>query len=273
MPTYDEYEQSVEDSSPIELYKFVGSFKTYYYTSADSTQTFAGQEYFPISVTRSRVRSGTQDDDNLSLDLSLPFDTDVVQDYAFAEVPPTLSLTIYRVQDEDITGTAWRVFWIGTVHGFSVNDRLATVQVPSLFQEALSGELPSIFYQVPCNHTLYDSHCQVVRALNTFDAVVQAVNGTEISLVGAPTTNGDLVAGEMVNGRNGERRKIFANVGTLITIGYPFVDIVAGDDVEVVRGCNHKGRDGDCKNKFDNYDNFGGFEDIPPDNPFVGEVG
>jgi hypothetical protein len=271
MPTFDEYDQSVEDNSPIELYKFVGSFQTYYYTSADQTIPFAGQDYMPIAVTRSRVRAGTQDDDNLSLDLALPFDIDVVQHYAFAEVPPTLALTIYRVQDDD--DTAWRIFWMGTVHGFSVNDQLATIQVPSLFQEALSGELPSIFYQVPCNHTLYDSHCQVVRADNTFAGVVQAVDATEISMLGVPTTNGDLAAGEILNLRNGERRKIFANVGTLITIGYPFVDILPGDDVELVRGCNHKGREGDCLLKFANYDNFGGFEDIPPDNPFVGEVG
>lgn len=273
MPTFDEYEQSVEDNSPVELYKFVGSFNSYFYTSADKLTVFAGDEYLPIAVSRSRVRSGTQDDDNLALDLSLPFDIDVVQDYAFSEVPPTLALTIYRVQDEDLTGTAWRIFWMGTVHGFNVNDRLATIQVPSLFQIALQGELPSIFYQVPCNHTLYDSHCQVVRAANTFVGVVQAVDGTEVSLVTPPTTNGDLVAGEIVNLRNGERRKIFANVGTLVTLGYPFVDILPGDDIEVVRGCNHKGRTGDCKLKFDNYVNFGGFEDIPPDNPFVGEVG
>jgi hypothetical protein len=273
MPTYEEYEQSVEDSSPIECYKFVGSFKTYYYTSADRQILLAGNTYLPIAVTRSRVKSGTQDDDNLSLDLAIPFDIDVVQDYAFAEVPPNLALEVYRSEADDPEGDAFILFWKGVVHGFSVKDRLATVQVPSTFATALQGEIPAVFYQVPCNKTLYDNFCQVVRSANAFAAVVQAVDSTAISLVGVPTTNGDLAAGEILNLRNGERRKIFANVGTLITIGYPFVDIVAGDDVELVRGCNHEGRNGDCKNKFNNYVNFGGFEDIPPDNPFVGDVG
>jgi hypothetical protein len=61
-------------------------------------------------------------------------------------------------------------------------------------------------------------------------------------------------------------------VGTLVTIGYAFADLLLGDEVQLARGCNHLGRAGDCKLKFANYINYGGFEDIPPDNPFSGEL-
>jgi len=266
---YDDYEESVQDSAPIEAYKFVGSFKTYYYTSADSQQLVAGQPYLPITVTRSKVKAGTHEDSNLSLDLELPFDLDVVQDYAYAEVPPRLELTVYRRQPDN----SFAVFWQGVVRGFDVTDRTAKIKVPSVFSLALQGEMPNVHFQTPCNHILYDEHCRVSRAANTFTEVVQAYGGgVEFSVTGIPTTADDLRAGEAVNMRNGERRIILSNVGSVVTIGYPFVDLQPGDEIELTRGCNHRGRNGDCVAKFNNYINFGGFEDIPPDNPFSGEL-
>jgi hypothetical protein len=269
MPTYDENEQSVQDSAPIECYKFVGAFKNYLYTSSDQQEVVGGETYFPIAVTRSKVQGGTQDQSTLSLDLQIPFDVDVVTDYAFSNVPPSLELTVYRKQPDD----TFAIFWTGQVLGFEVADRLGTVKVPSIFALALSGECPSVHYQVPCNHLLYGPHCQVSRVANTFTDHVQAiVDGTDISLVGIPTTANDLRGGEIINTRNGERRLILLNAGSLITIGYAFADLQVGDPVSMVRGCDHMGRTGDCKNKFNNYINFGGFEDIPPDNPFSGSL-
>lgn len=268
MATYDDNETSVQDSTPIELYKFVGSFKTYLYTSSDQVELFGGENYQPIAVTRSRVKAGTQEDTNLSLDLDIPFECEVVKDYAFSNVPPRLELTVYRKQPD---GT-FAIFWTGLVRGLEVSDRTAKIKVPSVFSLALSGECPNIHYQVPCNHVLYDEHCQVSRAANTFVGEIQAIAKTEITLVGIPTTANDLRGGEIVNTRNGERRLILTNVGTLVTIGYAFADLLPGDPVELARGCNHLGRAGDCKLKFDNYINYGGFEDIPPDNPFSGEL-
>lgn len=269
MPTYEENEQSVQDSAPIEAYKFVGSFKTYRYTSSDAAELVAGESYLPIAVTRSKVKAGTHEDTGLSLDLELPFDIDVVQDYAYAQVPPKLELTVYRKQQD---GT-YAVFWSGVVRGFDVSGERAKIKVPSVFTLALQGEVPNVHYQSPCNHVLYGPRCQVSRIANTFNETVQAYGGgTAITVVANPTTENDLRAGEIVNTRNGERRLILSNVGSLINIGYPFVDLLPGDPVELVRGCNHRGRNGDCLNKFNNYINYGGYEDIPADNPFTGEL-
>jgi hypothetical protein len=274
MPTYQEYDESVQDSAPIEAYKFVGTFKTYRYTSTDRIISIAGQDYSPIAVTRSNIKAGTQEDDNTSLDITMPYDTEVVMDCAYGQTPPELFLTVYRLEGDDPDGDAWITYWQGIVRGFSVDDRGAKVQVPSIFSDALSGDAPDVYYQVPCNHVLYDNHCQVSRLLNTFSEDVQSyIGGTVVTLQGIPTTNGDLAAGEMINTRNGERRLILGNVGATIDIGYPFVDLLPGDTVEMSRGCNHLGRDGDCLIKFGNYDNYGGHEDIPPDNPFQGEIG
>lgn len=275
MPTeYEIADQSVQDSAPLEAYKFTGTFKNYRYTSADRIIQIAGQNYTPIAVTRSNIKAGTQEDDNVSLDLTLPFDAEVVLDCGYGQTPPELHLTVYRLEGDDPDGDAWITYWQGIVRGFSVDGRGAKIQVPSIFSDALASDAPDVYYQVPCNHVLYDAHCTVSRALNTFTEDVQVYDAaTTVTLQGIPTTNGDLAAGDIINTRNGERRLILGNIGAVITIGYPFVDLLPGDTVELSRGCNHLGRDGDCLNKFNNYDNYGGDEDIPPDNPFQGEIG
>lgn len=265
---FDETEQSIQDSSPVECYKFVGTFKTYRYTSSDIVENVAGEDYTPLAVTRSQIKSGTHEDSDTSLDLQFPCDAAVIVDYAFAQVPPRLDLTVFRQQP----GGDFATIWSGIIRGFDIVGRLAKVRVPSIFSFALEGEMPAPRYQTPCNHLLYSTRCGASRAANTFLSTIQSVNGSQISLTSIPTSANDLRAGEIVNQRNGERRLVLTNAGAAVSIGYPFADLLPGDPVELVRGCDHRGRNGDCLNKFDNYVNFGGFEDIPADNPFSGAL-
>lgn len=268
--SYTSLEEGVQTSAPVECYKFIGSFRNYYYTSADRAVTIAGQVYDPVPVTRSRVKSGTHKDDSLMLDLQLPFDVQVVQDYAFAQTPPTLTVEVYRQQIDDLTGLSYILFWKGVVRGYTVDDRLATVHVPSIFSLALQGEVPNVYYQTPCNHTLYNNRCTVVRTSHRFTGLILTVNSTDIVMAATPAADSILKAGEIVNLRNGERRMILENIGPIITLGYPFVDLVVGDSVELVKGCDHSLAT--CKAKFSNVINFGGFKYIPAENPFEGSV-
>lgn len=269
MSDFDDLEQSVSSSAPVEGYKFIGSFKTYLYTSADKAQIINGETYLPIAVKRSNIKAGTQEDDNLSLDLDLPFDIDVIRDYAYSQTPPKLLLEVYRQQFDD--EFAWSLFWKGIVRGFNVSGRTAKVQVPSIFSLALQGEIPNVYFQTPCNHVLYDQRCGVLRSDHRYVADIQAVAKTIITLQAAGPTAHILSAGEIVNLRNGERRLILDNEGAVVSIGYPFVDLRPGDQVELVKGCDHSLSA--CKAKFDNVINFGGFPYIPSDNPFSGSVG
>lgn len=270
MSTYDNLEQGEATSAPVEGYKFIGTFKTYRYTSADTIQYIAGEEYLPIAVSRSRVKAGTQEDSNLSLDLTIPFDIDVVRDYAYAQTPPKLNLEVYRKQQDVATGDNYALFWKGLVRGFSVTGRTASVTVPSIFSLALQGEIPNVYYQVPCNHVLYDKRCKVDRAAHTIQATVAVVNHTQIQLVTPAGATSLYAAGEIVSGRNGERRLILNNDDVNIDIGYAFVDLVPGDTVFLSKGCDHSLAT--CKAKFNNVINHGGFNYIPADNPFEGSL-
>lgn len=268
MPTLESYEETEEQAVPVEGYKFIGSFQTYRYTSAAFAVEINGEIYQPVAVTRSRVKAGTHEDDTLSLDLQLPFNVEVVMDYAYSQTPPRLELEVYRQQQGD--PLAWTLYWKGIVRGFSVEDRKATIKIPSIFSLALQGEIPNVYYQVPCNHVLYDERCRVSRALHTVLRNVTSTSPTIIILSSSPGADGIYAAGELVNTRNGERRLILSNVGDTITIGYPFVDLQEDDEVEVAKGCDHSLEQ--CKTKFNNVVNHGGFKYIPADNPFDGSV-
>ena len=84
---------------------------------------------------------------------------------------------------------------------------------------------------------------------------------------GGSLTDGYLVPGELVIGN--ERRLIVSHVGNYVELNYPLRRIAVGDEIVMYAGCRHNSDD--CINKFNNGDNFLGFEYIPYINPF--EVG
>lgn len=268
--SYDDFENSVHDGSPVECYKFTGSFRIYRYTSADQAQTVNGEAYEPIAGKRGTIRSGTQADDTLALEVEMPFNTDVVQDYAYAESPPSLLLEVFRVHRGGNFAVDWILLWKGKVSAFNVNGRVAKVRVPSIFARALQGDLPSAYYQAPCNHVLYDSRCGVSRAANTTVTTVTDVAPLAFNVLNDGGVNSALAAGEAINNRTGERRLILGNLAGTVSINYPFVDMKVGDEVQLTKGCDHSFTT--CKAKFANGARFGGHPYIPADNPFAGEV-
>ncbi len=170
--TYNAYEQSIHDSAPVECYKFTGSFRTYRYTSADKEVTVNGEVYEPRPVSRKAVRAGTQEDENLAMELELPFDTPLVKDYAYSQAPPTLEVEVRRVHRGTSFATDWVLLWKGKVSSWSVTGRHAKVKIPSIFARALQGNLPNAYFQNPCNHVLYDGRCKVSPAAFTQSTTV-----------------------------------------------------------------------------------------------------
>lgn len=269
--SYDSIESSAHDGAPVECYKFIGTFKTYRYTSAEVEQVVNGETYAPAAVKRGQIKAGTQSDDSLALDVELPFNVDVIRDYAYSESPPSLTVEVYRVHRQSDHATEWALYWKGKATSFTVDDFVAKVRVPSIFARALQGDLPNVYYQAPCNHVLYDSRCKVSRVAHTITSVVISVGGTSFSVSDDGGVDNALKAGEAVCLRTGERRLIMGNVAGTLVINYPFVDLREGDDVQMVDGCDHSFTT--CKAKFANTINFGGHPYIPADNPFSGEIG
>jgi hypothetical protein len=271
--TYLADESSVANANVVELFKFDGTFVTYYYTSGprpivyDDGDTTGPQTYVPIAIERTEVKGGTQDDDGLDITVSLPATETLVQDYGFGVSPPDLKLTIYRMEPSETV-----TYWIGPVTNINVDQSdngRASIKCPSVLGAALVGNVPDIYYQTPCNHTLYDGRCKVDYAANSAVVTIASISadGKTIGVNTIGALGGKLIGGELALG-TGEVRMITAQVGTALTVNFPFASIALGGAATIAAGCDYAYL-GDCKSKFNNQINFGGFVFIPPINPFA----
>jgi uncharacterized phage protein (TIGR02218 family) len=271
--SYSTFEVSAHDGAPIEGYRFVGTATSYRYTNAQQDVTINGLLYTAAAVRRGAVRVGTHQDDGLELQVELPFNLALVQDYAFSVAPPDLELTVYRYHEGSDPAVDWVVAWRGKVVGFAVTGEVAQVRVPSVFELALRGTVPSVSYHNPCNHVLYDARCKVVKLTFTARTTISSisVDGLTIGVVNDGFADNVLKAGTLLLLAKGERRLIQSNVANSLGISYPFAAAAVDDAVELTAGCDHAYQ-GDCKNKFANTLNYGGFPYVPKDNPFEGEI-
>jgi len=267
---YEDTEQSAHDGSPVEAYRFTGTFENYYYTSAELDVTISGQVYTTAEITRQAINTGTQEDSNLELELEVPFDLPLVADYAFQVSPPDLTVEILRYHEGTNPATDWVIVWKGIVTSFSSTGHSVKILVPSIFTVILNGEVPSVYYQNMCNHVLYDDRCKLVKASYQQDTTISAIGTGTVDVVADGFDDNYLQAGEIINTSKNERRLIIDNVADVITINFPFFNAEVGDNVSLFAGCNHAFST--CKDKFSNSINYGGFPYVPADNPFESEL-
>lgn len=272
MTAYTDVENSLSGGRPIEVYKFIGTFRNYLYTSHDSPVTVNGENYQPIAIKRATMKVGTQADDTLTFDINMAYNEDVVKDYAFTSSPPDLDLELRRTHEGLDLATDWVLIAIGPVTSFQVDEREATLRVASAFVNALAQPVPGRVWQTPCNHVLYDARCTIDPAGFTTSTTVTGISADGTVHVGSTGGIIDfLAAGQMVNTRTGERRQVVSNNAlTDVIINFPFKDLVVGDTVHLIAGCDHSLLV--CINKFANVINFGGHPYLPENNPFFGNL-
>lgn len=268
--SHDEREVSTYDAAPVELYEFRGlDGTTYRYTSSPVNVQRGGQLFEAASVDRNQLKAGTQDGDKHNLEITLPARVQLVLDYATRISPPKLDLTIYRYHEGEDPVDDAIIYWVGPVVTFKISGDLATVTSTSIFGTALGGNIPSVYFQSPCNWVLYDGQCQVNRAAWEFTDQPVDVGNNVIKLSAIPPqySPSDFNGGEIACARTGERRMIVLADGVNMTINYPFSDLTTTDDITVSAGCDHSFET--CRDKFNNPIRFGGDRFIPYVNPFA----
>lgn len=267
--SFESLETSRTDAQPIELFEFTGTFATYRMTSYQSPISAAGGTFVPVAgLERSVLKIGTQEEDSLALDITLPFDHPLVAAYAYNTAPPQLDFKLYRVHLSDLLSPV--TMWTGKVTTFSVEGRKAQFRVPSLFSYMLTGSAPQPRFQAPCNHLLYDSRCQVSAAANQHTTTVTGITDRIITVAEHPYADNECNAGELVFTSGNQSRMIMGSAGNDFTVTYPFAQLTVGASITIRRGCDHSFDT--CKSKFSNEINFGGFPLVPDRNPFTSKL-
>lgn len=265
-------EDTIDQSQPVELYEFIGSYQTYRYTSDLVPHTVSSQTYTPLAgLERGSQKIGTHEDDKDELTVSMPIGTDVASAYAFQVTPPNLEIVLRRL---DRGGGGATLMWRGPVNSITVKGYVATFKCPSKFSSLLSSRVPTIMVQPQCNHILYDSMCKVSRAANTVNTTVTNVNGRAITLASVGSfAAGHFIGGELVVPAVDERRTVVSVSGSIVTVGYAFGNINVGNSVSLSAGCDHGWSSAQGCTKFSNQVNFGGFPFTPGEQNNVFVVG
>lgn len=266
--TYESTEVSAHDGRPVELYRYRGTYQDFYYTSSQKIISFQAADdaephnYIPIAMRRSAVSDTNADDDNAEITIEMPVSTDIVSIYGFQIAPPALELTIFRQHNPG----EYIQYWSGPVENINVVRGTATLRIPSYLASALSSDLPNVYFQSPCNHTLFDARCKVPIEDWSFTAEIATIDSNVITVDSIGTLDGNLVGGDAAL-PSGERRMIVSQDALELTLNYPFAGADVGDAVILAAGCD-LAFTGDCRTRFDNNLNFGGFPFIPPVNIF-----
>jgi hypothetical protein len=262
--TYAAQDNSVHDGEPVEFFKFVSPNKTYRYNDGDAPLYLAGELYEPLAITRGAIEVGVSLAGASTVDIEIPFDSELAVEQGYLLTPDYLEVTIYRGHRGSDLTSDYSTIWQARARGFSIKGLLLTIQtIPAL---VMSFEVPmlNVYYQVLCNHRLYDERCKVNKSLHTTTATVTVVGGAAVTVDDDGVGDSELKAGEIRNVRTGERRMIVDNLVNVIDLSFGFTDIEVGDTVTLSKGCLHNYAA--CLG-FNNTDNYGGFRFIPRNNP------
>jgi uncharacterized phage protein (TIGR02218 family) len=248
---YDDYEVSVQEGTPVELYTLETSAGTLYFTSSAEDVVFGADTYTAIPLSRSNV-TPPRIGDGKELTITMPVDHAAAQDLLSNGIPQqNITLTIARIHS---TAGSSRQIWRGNVIGATTDQQWLRITTLRDHDDTLSIQLPMAKGNRKCQHQLYDAGCKVSSMLVIVD--IDSVSGTTIVLDAAfVEADGWANGGDIVASAD-DRRNIISQVGTTLTIDVPFRNVSAGTTVVVRAGCDKA--IATCETKFNNVVNHGG---------------
>ncbi|MGE0402706.1 MAG: phage BR0599 family protein [Kofleriaceae bacterium] len=273
---YDDFEQSVQDGAPVELYTFTGPTGTYRLTSAEEDVTF-GSVFTATQISRSNSDISSVTSQVRALTISLAMAHPLAQVLVGNGIPPrNVEVVISRFHRGDSFSEQ---IWRGYVSMVDTEGEYARLTVPSSLEEQFAIRLPIAIVQRTCNHMLYDAGCTVDRDYAIYQneafmsaSAVDSISTDGLTIVVDELKDGSAVdrlddwatLGEVRRVTDGERRSIVDQTGTTIVLDMPFATLEVGDDLEVYAGCDLTPET--CAEKFANIANFGGSPQLPTTN-------
>lgn len=273
--SYNDYDQSVQESIPVELYEVeYGENKIIRTTSHDENVTVNGLEYIAMYHERDTfVDDGKPDDQsqlNIKVDVTHPF----IPVYENQELRGTV---LVRVKAINLLDPDKQIYhkWSGRLTGLSYDFPVITLGCEKI-AASLHRTGCRARYARQCFRCLYQYGCNVNKDNFGVAAQVSEVgqNGFLVTVnvvpddphAGKMTDPTYLVGGMIVF--DGMMRTILAKSGKVLRLSQPLKTIKSGEIVMLYPGCDRSSKM--CKERFGNLDNYGGFDFMPAKGPFQG---
>lgn len=262
MTAYDVADRQEYGANPVELFSFVGSSK-FYTTTAQEDIVYAGVTYKSGFVDHDGIQA-TEELAKQSLRIRLRNDADIIQDFIAGVPIVNIVVSVFRY----IYGVnEFRLLWSGRVVSVVFGaDGISEIACESIYTSLQRTGLRA-HYQRICRHNLYGLGCGANREAYTFEDSVKTVSGAAVTTAQSARTDGAYICGMLRFGV--AYRLIVDHSGGKFILSGPLKDLKAGSAVSVTYGCQHTMAD--CKNRFNNTLNFGGFPYLPDRNLFSGD--
>lgn len=266
--SFDSLESSLAGSKPVELYTFVLGSTSYHFTSSEDAIVVGTTTWTPEAIGRTD-HAQSIDDRLRTMSITVPTTNAFAALYRNI-VPGTRAVvTILRLQRDDGATPATILQYKGLVRSvnFAGDGRTAVIACKTV-EATVSRQCPRFVYSHLCNYVLYDADCGVNPDLFKVTGVVTVVSGASITVPGMSINPDGWFKGGYVRPQGlDDRRMVLNHVGDVLTLLLPFSRDVLGFTVDAFAGCNHIISD-DCRLKFNNVIENGGFAFVPTTNPF-----
>lgn len=250
--------------SQVQLYEFTKGTEKFYFTSGDRDFLFQNRTYKPVPIKCSSIKS-TQDKSKASITVNVAKDNQV-GDWFKLTTPGNVKLFVWRTSKDDVSQYE-RVF-NGTVLGaeFQQSELVFTCEPLAALT---SRTICRYTYQTVCNHNVYKGKCRLdVDDHSYFTKVIKI--GTDGITLTIESRNGyakGILTTGYIQSTGRHAAMIMQDDGsTTLKMLSPIENLKAGDTIRVVKGCDRSSKT--CKEKFNNFDNFFGFEHVPTRNMF-----
>jgi len=159
--TYNAYALTIEESRPIELYRFVQGGDTFEYTNAEDELTVATIPYNPETISRGRIAQSPRDRTS-TLEVRVPSYNAFARRYRSSTPGARASVTISRVQRPDFPSPGVITLYAGYVGSVAFENEMKEAVIACRpIESASSRPVPRFSYQSLCNHVLFDASCKV----------------------------------------------------------------------------------------------------------------
>lgn len=270
--SFETYELSYDDASPVELYLFTYNNTDYAYTSAlrDRSIIIDGNSYIfaPAIISRSdSLKLGNNNGNQESCTITVLRNNDVATLYMGA--PPeedSVRVQIFRAHNDN--GNDYIRLVDGIISQVTFSESYATITVN--IENVLSRSLPRGKLSYYCQNLIYDSKCQLDESAYTIR--VSATRFDKLTITSTTLSaydDGYFVGGFIKMGN--AYRQVVSHVGNTITIKYPIAPRDQEGSFTICPGCD--GLFATCALKYENTPNFSGVAYIEPYNAFTNPTG
>lgn len=264
LPTGWEAAEQATKLRPKELYHFYFGVNHYRYTNFSENIVFGGETWEALPIERTEF---TYDSDLNASETEVRGYALIQPMQKYVQLNPIAPVYIQILRLLDEVAGQYIVLFTGQIDSVAYNNASVSAKCKSLIH-LLNIDLPRMHYQRTCNYSLFGAGCGLNMASYGVLGTISSISADGLTIV-IPTasskSDGWFAFGWLDSG--GGQRMITAHTGTSLTLITPCSEFVAGQPATIYPGCDRTTNH--CGTKFNNLVNFGGFPQIPTQNPVV----